>query len=180
MPAPGFEARAPASLPNSRDPNAALPPDAGRSRHAAAAEPLCGRLPDLRALNGDARPQSTFSALLRLRRAAPRLRPPAAHRIAQPSDLFQVRALRACAHRRGIGPPAGGRLPANPVVSILAEFPHVERLSSPSDASGYATCSLVVMTFCTKRLVPLRIVAMAFVTDRPLLHLMPFPSCDSC
>lgn len=54
--------------------------------------------------------------------------------------------------------------------SIAAAF-------ASSDAWGYAASSLVLMTFCMKRMVPLRMVAicsnLAFFAYGLLLHLMP-------
>jgi hypothetical protein len=53
----------------------------------------------------------------------------------------------------------------------------IYRAFASSEAWGYAASSLVLMTFCMKRMVPLRIVAIcsnfAFFTYGLLLHLMP-------
>ncbi|HEV2630562.1 MAG TPA: hypothetical protein VGV41_18185 [Pseudolabrys sp.] len=53
----------------------------------------------------------------------------------------------------------------------------IQTVFASSDAWGYAASSLVLMTFCMKRMVPLRIVAicsnLAFFAYGLLLHLMP-------
>ena len=53
----------------------------------------------------------------------------------------------------------------------------IRTVFASSDAWGYAASSLVLMTFCMQRMVPLRIVAicsnLAFFTYGLLLHLMP-------
>jgi hypothetical protein len=60
----------------------------------------------------------------------------------------------------------------------MISFSHsIHTVFASSDAWGYAASSLVLMTFCMKRMVPLRIVAicsnLAFFTYGLLLHLMP-------
>ena len=60
----------------------------------------------------------------------------------------------------------------------MISFSHsIHTVFVSSDAWGYAASSLVLMTFCMKRMLPLRIVAicsnLAFFTYGLLLHLMP-------
>jgi hypothetical protein len=60
---------------------------------------------------------------------------------------------------------------------MMALHQNISPLSGTSDLFGYAASSLVLATFCIKKMIPLRIIALcgniAFLTYAVLLHLFP-------